>query len=281
VAAGSGADSGVSGRGQRFWRLIVEDVAEEGGWNMALDRAVQLERAAGESPATLRLYRWKRPTVSLGRFQDAEDVDAGVCRSEGIDVVRRFTGGRGVLHDDELTYSVVAATEDGIPAGTMASYRYLCGALVAAYRLMGIDATVTSRPRGERSSAACYLHATQADVSVGARKLAGSAQVWHHDVVLQHGSFIIGRDIDREARVFSLDRAQARALAEHTLTIGDRGPASDPRRLASTVARAFQQLVGEPLVPGQVTAREISLAHELRPELEVPLTQRSQSGLSG
>ena len=84
---------------------------------MALDRAVQLARQAGDAPPTLRLYRWARATVTLGRFQSAAGVDRELCAREGIDVVRRFTGGRGVLHDDELTYSIVRAWTTVSPAG--------------------------------------------------------------------------------------------------------------------------------------------------------------------
>ena len=80
------------------------DGPASGAWNMALDRAVQLAHEAGQTPPTLRLYRWERPTITLGRFQPAEGVDRDFATARGIDVVRRFTGGRGVLHDDELTY---------------------------------------------------------------------------------------------------------------------------------------------------------------------------------
>ncbi len=82
-------------------------------------------------------------------------------------MVRRPTGGRGVLHDDEVTYSVVAGVDDGIPRGTSASYDVLCGGLASAYSRLGVDAALTARPRGSSDSAACYLHATRADLSLG------------------------------------------------------------------------------------------------------------------
>mgnify|MGYP002385558445 CR=1 FL=1 len=200
------------------WRLIIDDPAS-GAWNMAVDRAILEAHQAGDVLPTLRLYRWNRPTVSLGRFQAAEDVDPETCAAGGIDLCRRPTGGRGVLHDDEVTYSIVAGVRDGLPRGVSASYRTLCGALVEAYRELGVSAELTARRRGDRASGACYLHATDADLSLGAAKLSGSAQVWNGSSCLQHGSFVLSRDSAREASVFRLGVEGERALERDTSTI--------------------------------------------------------------
>lgn len=188
---------------------------------MAVDRAILDAHEAGDAPPTLRLYGWRVPTVSLGRFQDADDVDAGACAEYGVETCRRPTGGRGVLHDDEVTYSVVAGVRDGLPQGVTASYRALCGALLEAYGELGIAASLTPRPRGERAAGACYLHATPADLSLGVAKLSGSAQVWSKDSCLQHGSFVISRDARLEAQIFRLGAAGAAALIAKTGTISD------------------------------------------------------------
>lgn len=226
-----------------YWRLIIDD-ASEGAWNMAVDRAMLDAHETRAVPPTVRLYRWRRPTVSLGRFQKLADVDLAVCASEGIDVCRRPTGGRGVLHDAEVTYSIVAGVRDGLPRGVNASYRRLCGALTEAYRELGVPADLTERPRGECGSGACYLHATDADLSLGAAKLSGSAQVWSGSSCLQHGSFVLSRDAAREARVFRLGESGADALERATITIehalGHRLPESELiDRLLSGVARGL------------------------------------------
>jgi len=245
------------------WRLLIDGPAE-GAWNMAIDRAVQLARHQGDAPPTLRLYAWVRPTATLGRFQDVSGADREVCEAEGIDISRRPTGGRGVLHDDEVTYSVVASVADGVPRGTAASYRYLCEALAKAYRTLGVDAALTTRGRGESSSAACYLHATRADLSLGARKLSGSAQVWHHDTVLQHGSFTRTRDVAREARVFRLAPDSAAKLARETVTLADAlGEAPTHEEIAGAIRDAFSEVLGVELVPGDLSESEIRTAEEL------------------
>ena len=230
---------------------------------MAVDRAVLAARAADAAPPTLRLYWWRVPTVSLGRFQRADDVDLDACRELGVDVVRRPTGGRGVLHDHELTYSMVAALVDGVPRGVTASYRWLSGPLVDAYRSLGVDAALTTRSRGERS-AACYLHATRADLSLGAAKLSGSAQVWDGPAVLQHGSFVIDRDGAAESRMFRLDERARRALREDATTLVHalgRVPGRD--EIADAVVRALGRRLGVTLEPGSLSAAERTHAESL------------------
>ena len=212
---------------------------------MAVDRALLEAHAAGELVPTLRLYRWSRPTVSLGRFQDAGDVDFDYCTANGIDVCRRPTGGRGVLHDDELTYAVVVGERDGLPRGVSASYRVLCAALVEAYRELGIAADLTSRSRGTAGAGACYLHATHADLSLGAAKLSGSAQVWEYGSCLQHGSFVVTRDVAAESAVFRLDDAAAADLAASTRTIVEAtGVRPDREAMVRAVSSGFERALG-------------------------------------
>ena len=252
------------------WRLLIDGRAD-GVRNMAIDRAILDAHEAGEAPPTVRLYRWRQPTVSIGRFQDQTDVDRGYCAAHGIDICRRPTGGRGVLHDDELTYAVVAGTADGVPAGTAASYRWLCAALVEAYRILGVDATLTARARGVQGAGACYLHATPADLSLGAAKLSGSAQVWHRSSVLQHGSLVLTRTVEREAAAFRLGAEEAAALAASTSTIvGALGARPSSAALQSAVIEGFERALGILLEPGVVDKKEAARVEALEPSFVVP-----------
>lgn len=239
------------------WRLI-QDGPQDGAWNMAVDRAVLASRAAGESPPTLRVYAWRVPTVTLGRFQSVNDVDLMYCVMRGFDVVRRPTGGRGVLHDDEVTYSVVADIADGMPRGVSASYKLLCGALAAAYQTLGVAADLTARSHGEKGAGACYLHATPADLSLGAAKLSGSAQVWEHDSVLQHGSFVRSRDADAEASVFRLGQEGSGRLRAATATFTDvLVDVPLPDTIIAAVREGFESTLGIKLEPGRLTDSEV------------------------
>jgi lipoyl(octanoyl) transferase len=251
------------------WRLVVDPAPAAGVWNMAVDRAIQSAREQGRVGPTLRIYTWARPTVSLGRFQDVSGIDVDLCQRHGIDIVRRFTGGRGVLHADEVTYSVVASTDDGVPRGVAASYRHLCSGLAEAYRILGVEAALTQRPRGDRGSSACYLHATPADLSVGVRKLSGSAQVWLGTTVLQHGSFTISRDVSLEAEVFRLDEEARRALDMTTATLADStGAGLTHGEVADAVRRGFETGLGISLLEGGLTPHEIAEARSFVEEAE-------------
>ncbi len=250
------------------WRLILDDAAD-GAWNMAVDAALLRSRAAG-GPSTLRLYAWRTPTASLGRFQPSAEVDAEACARYGVDVVRRATGGRGVLHDDELTYSVTVAEDDGVPRGVAASYAHLGRGLVAAYRRLGVPAEVTAARRGRRGSAACYLAATQADLSSAGAKLSGSAQVWADGACLQHGSFVVSRDVTREADVFRLDEEAAGVLQREAVTIeGATGSRPGYGELARAVVEGFTEALGIRLEPGALSESEASAASSLRASFEI------------
>lgn len=247
------------------WRLVVDDAPGCGAWNMVVDQAIHNARVEGRVPPTLRIYQWSRPTVSLGRFQDASSIDLTYCAEHGVDVVRRSTGGRGVLHDDEVTYSIVASVEDGVPRGVAASYRHLCTGLEEAYRILGVDAELTRRTSGDGASAACYLHATPADLSVGARKLSGSAQVWVGTTVLQHGSFTITRDLAREFAIFRMDHSARWSMVATTATLSDQ-LAEAPSRSAIVVAirQGLERGLGIALVQGELTQVETACAMKLQ-----------------
>jgi lipoate-protein ligase A len=246
----------------RQWRLVL-DGPREGRLNMALDRVLLERRAAGRCPPTLRLYSWSRPTVSLGRFQPETDVDAAACERYGLDVVRRPTGGRGVLHADEVTYAVVAGTADDVPRGVAASYRHLSAALAEAYHLLGVPAELTARPRGRAGAGACYLHATQADLSLGAAKLSGSAQVWLGDAVLQHGSFVISRNAEIESAALGMGPRGASELAAAAVTLAEalsRTPAAD--EVVAAAVQGFERALGVTFSQEALTDSELDEAME-------------------
>src|SRR5437763_6604272 len=120
------------------WRIVF-DPAANGAWNMAVDEVLLDGVAAGSAPPTLRFYAWSPACLSLGYFQPFSVVNVEGCRGLGIDIVRRPTGGRAILHDRELTYSVaLPASVLGHDAGILHSYRRLYLALQAGIARVGL-----------------------------------------------------------------------------------------------------------------------------------------------
>jgi lipoate-protein ligase A len=180
--------------GTSEWRLI-DSGPGSGARNLALDDAIFQSVREGQSPPTLRFYSWLSPTLSLGYAQDRERVvDLEACRKFGIAVLRRVTGGRAVLHDRELTYSVA------VPAGTTlfgsgldTAYRAVAAGLLAGLRLLGVEASAVQRDRigGSRHHHGCFAAPSRHEIVAGGRKLVGSAQRRAEGAFLQHGSILL------------------------------------------------------------------------------------------
>jgi lipoate-protein ligase A len=208
---------------------------------MARDLELLDEVARGEPPV-LRLYTWAGPTLSLGRFQPATDVDEAACAARGVAVVRRPTGGRALLHGADLTYAVAMARPPGAAGHVDALYRTLAGALVAGLAELGVAASVgTARgPDGP----ACFAAAQGADLRVGERKLCGSAQVQRGGSVLQHGSVLLDRlpfdELDLlvppPGAVVEHDR---RTLRTRTVTLRELGAPTDPATVSAALISGF------------------------------------------
>lgn len=205
----------------RRWRLI-HDGPRPGAENMAVDEALLISHASGESPAVLRFYGWDPPALTIGYFQShVREVDEDGCRRHGFDWVRRPTGGRAVLHQHELTYSVVVS-ERLLRGSVLQTYRILSMSLLNGLRRLGVDAEITegrSPTRHDRqlSSAACFDSATPQELAVGGRKVVGSAQVRQRGVLLQHGSVPLRLDRDAVVDCLNLGSDAVRSRVRRTL----------------------------------------------------------------
>jgi lipoate-protein ligase A len=239
---------------------------------MAIDEAIGRAVAARLVPPTLRFYAWEPPCVSLGRHQPLAEIDMGRCAALGYDVVRRPTGGRAILHTDELTYSVVARPDHPIMAGmVMDAYLRLSHGLVAGLRLLGIpaeEAPGTNRA-GPGVSAACFEVPSAYEIVVGGRKLLGSAQHRRADFVLQHGSLPLTGDLTRlvECLAFPDEThrdALRRGLAARAATAEKLAgrPISYAEAVAAMIA-GFRDALNFELIPGDLTEDERAWVAEL------------------
>jgi len=254
------------------WRLIVSPQAS-GPLNMATDEALLEAVEAGNSPPTLRLYAWEPPCLSLGVAQPAADVDLVALRRAGWDLVRRPTGGRAILHTDEMTYSIVAGIDDPLVAGGIVpSYRRMSRGLLAALAELGLATRATKgegHDPGPSGNPVCFENPGAYEITAGERKLIGSAQVRRKRGVLQHGTLPLRGDLGRICRVLSFDSPQARQAASERI----RSRAATVESLLgnspawSTVAEAFkvgfEQALGIVFEPSQPTDKEREMANAL------------------
>jgi lipoyl(octanoyl) transferase len=270
------------------WRLISSP-ALPGASNMAIDETL-LETVLSGGPPAVRFYTWQPATLSLGVNQPLGEVDLEACRRRGIEVVRRLTGGRAVLHQHELTYSVVARESDPrVSGGVTESYRKISSALVAGLRLLGADVSLAPPDRAlhralaearratragdqtdafntlratddvglqdaEAHGAVCFDAASDYELTARGRKLVGSAQARRGGALLQHGSILLDVDWKAWAGVFAYRTEEGRRRAQQKL----------PTRMTS-----LREELGREVAAGDVAralTRGFAEAFEIDPE---------------
>ncbi len=252
----------------RAFRLLLDGPAD-GATNMAVDEAVLGSYVAPSSTRapTLRLYSWFPPALSLGRSQSAASAhDAAYLRAEGIDLVRRPTGGRAVLHEHERTYAVIGRLrEPPFEGGVLDTYRRIAAALVEALRRLGVDAEGAEPERGAprdpgpQGPPVCFDLAGAHEITATGRKLIGSAQLRRHGAFLQHGSILLRADPERLSRAIGAPTDGSRFVdLERVL-----GRAPDVGALDAAIVSAFERAFGLPVVPGALTPAESERASRL------------------
>ncbi|MEW5784015.1 MAG: biotin/lipoate A/B protein ligase family protein [Bacillota bacterium] len=233
------------------WCLIM-DPAMTGEQNMARDLALHRAVAAGDSPPLLRCYSWSPPALSLGRFQKAEEVvDREACRRLGVDLVRRPTGGRAVLHHRELTYSVVVREDHAqVPAGIIEAYRLFNGCIVQALDLLNIKAALAPKEAGGGGIApgSCFDTAAAYEVRVAGKKVAGSAQLRRDGALLQHGAILFELSLDLCRQVLlplpgTGVSAYLQQLGREAAGLLDLGYDLSPASLAEALVESFSRVL--------------------------------------
>lgn len=173
------------------WRIVKTPSLSSGAANMALDEAVAFSVADRRAPPTLRIYGWSNRTISIGRFQAVSDIDLEAARQHGIEVVRRPTGGKALLHANEVTYSIAFPRGHRLVAnGVLQTYLRISQGLSAGLAILGlqVDPLEAGKRRLGSRTAACFEAPSAYEVTVIGKKLIGSAQCNREGYVLQHGS---------------------------------------------------------------------------------------------
>lgn len=254
------------------WRLLVTPSAR-GAWNMGLDEAALEHVGRGESLPTLRLYAWDPPCLSLGYAQPSADVDIARLRERGWDLVRRPTGGRAILHTDELTYSVTAPLDERLMSGSLLeNYNRLARALLVAIRSLGAPVEMAAHSDNGRNGATgpvCFEVPSAYEITAGGKKLIGSAQARRREGVLQHGTLPLTGDLTRITQALAYRDEGARAMAatgllERATTVESAlGRAVSLAEANAAFVSAFELELGLSLELGEISPSEAARAEQL------------------
>jgi lipoyl(octanoyl) transferase len=241
---------------------------------MATDEQLVRSVAVGDSPPTVRLFGWEPTAISFGYAQKiAREVDVAKTEERGIDIVRRPTGGRAVLHWNELTYSVICPSDHSELGGNISEvYRAISQCLVNGLTQLGIDAQLepgkapVPPPRGKDVTSPCFSSTSQYEITLEGRKLVGSAQRRMGNIVLQHGSLLIGPEHKQVVDLMPpgrerLKKAYGDQLDSHTISLREAGHQHSFTDLAVGIRSGFTQ----------------SLQTELT---DIPLSNQEQTGIS-
>ena len=258
------------------WRVLWSGHADA-YTNMAVDEALLWAATQGASEPTLRLYGWRPAGVSLGYFQPvAGQVDPQEIARRGWGLVRRPTGGRAILHDDEITYGVViaqAALERG--ESVMGSYREISRGLECGVQRLGVAAALgeTATDPAHRASArelpaVCFAQAGRGDMVAAGRKIIGSAQVRRGGYLLQHGSIPLRLHVEDQVAVMpgpAERRHRAGDLQEVAVGLADLlGVPLTWEQVGRALVAGFAEAFGAEMVEGELTPQEQAKAEELR-----------------
>ena len=239
------------------WRLIDMRV-EDAYTQMAIDEALAFARRKGESPNTIRLYRWNPSAVSVGYFQSTRnEVDLEACGRLGVDVIRRITGGGTVFHDyeGEITYSLVAPDDDPkIPRDILSSYSLICKGVVEGLGNLGLKAEF--KPIN--------------DIISGGKKISGNAQTRRYRSVLQHGTILVDCDV---RKMFTVLKVSETKISDKMIEVVEERVTSIRRELGRDVSfgeardalvSGFEEALDIHLETGKLTAHEQELSEKFR-----------------
>lgn len=253
--------------------LFLDSGVHTPSYNMALDEYLLQQGAAGRKKPILRFYQWDPPGLSIGYFQKTKGkIDRYGAAQHGVRVVRRLTGGLAVLHDHELTYSVILPEDyPNMPGSVVGAYRVLSQGLLEGFRALGLQAelAIPEKKREGSHSPVCFEEASWYELVVEGRKAAGSSQTRREGMILQHGSIPLTVDEDKLFDCFDYPNERVKARARKAFD----GKAVSLDTLAGKVLtideverafyQGFEKGLGIQLAPADITPQDEQAVQEL------------------
>ncbi|MEW9107709.1 lipoate--protein ligase family protein [Cytobacillus gottheilii] len=265
---------------KEVWRFI-DSGNHSAAFNMALDEALLDWNSEGKIPPVIRFYGWEPATLSIGYFQKVEkEINMDMVKQHGLGFVRRPTGGRGVLHEHELTYSVIVSEEHpDMPKTVTEAYRVISEGILKGFHNLGMDAYfAVPKTEADRESlknprsAVCFDAPSWYELVVEGRKVAGSAQTRQKGVILQHGSILLDLDEDKLFSLFKYpnERVKERmqkAFKSKAVAINEIAKENVTIEMAKKAFKAgFEEGLDIELEPYELTEEELAYVHKIAKE---------------
>ena len=250
-------------------------------FNMAMDEALLNWHSEKLIPPVIRFYEWEPATLSIGYFQQVhKDIDVDEVRRQGLGFVRRPTGGRAVLHEHELTYSIIVEEDyPNMPQSVTEAYRVLSEGLLLGFRNLGLDAYFSVPDTAEKKedlkkpkSAVCFDAPSWYELVVEGRKVAGSAQTRQKGVILQHGAILLDMDEEKLLSLFKFANEEAREKMRQKLpekAVAMNRLVDKPFTIEQCVGAfksGFQDSLGIELIPYELTEAQLAYIEQLEKE---------------
>ncbi|TDM04333.1 lipoate--protein ligase family protein [Macrococcus carouselicus] len=258
--------------------LFINTKKQNPYFNMALDEALLNWVSEGKMQPVIRFYGWNPRTLSIGYFQKLEkEIDIEKVKANDIGLVRRTTGGRGVLHDKELTYSVVVPeSHPDMPQAVTEAYRVISNGLLEGFKELGFDAEFAI-PRTEEQkaklrdprSSVCFDAPSWYELVVEGRKVAGSAQTRQKGVILQHGSILQDIDTNELFDLFIYKNPRMRekmqnAFSDKAVAINDLSDRHVTiKEMEEAFHKGFEKGLGIELVPYELTNEQLEEVYQI------------------
>ncbi len=246
---------------------------------MAIDEAILYALAEGNGTPTLRFFQWEPPCLSLGYNQHWQEIDEATCHQLGYTWTRRPTGGKAILHTNEVTYSLIVPQVDPrVQGGIVESYRELSFGLLKGLARLGVTGATQAgkeetrhKLRAARGGPVCFDTPSRYEITWQDKKLIGSAQLRRKKMVLQHGSLPLHGDLNRILEVLTFsdeERAlQAKLLPQRAITLSQvLGKSLAFAEVAAALAEGFAHQLNLTLAEMPLTQREQTLTNQLRTE---------------
>ncbi|MGR3178841.1 MAG: lipoate--protein ligase family protein [Candidatus Anammoxibacter sp.] len=253
---------------------FIDTGINNGVKNMALDEAVMSFVRTGKVLPTIRLYQWRPSCLSLGHFQILSDINMAKCKEQGVDIVRRLTGGKAVLHNDELTYSFIAP-RTFLSRSIKKSYKTIADPILNTLKQLGLNASLNNEKTNKVSSPICFYDSSCYEINVNNKKIVGSAQTRIKDVFLQHGSILL--DFDPDVLCFLFDTkddnvnnsVDNRDIGKRVTSIKQETNKSiELPALKSLLIENFEKSLNIEITTEEITDEELLLAKELEDNYE-------------